>query len=55
MLSVPLSQAHLFVISAITAARKLFLHVQERALRCRDVVRFLPRLLDCLTGLLHVL
>jgi DDE superfamily endonuclease len=55
VLRVPLTRDHLSVISAITPAGQLFLHVRERALRGPDVVRFLRHLLDCLPGKLLVL
>jgi hypothetical protein len=55
VLRVPLTRDHLSVISAITPAGKLYLHVRERSLRGPDVVRFLRHLLDWLPGKLLVI
>ena len=55
VLRVPLTRDHLSVISAITPADRLFLHVREHALRGPDVVRFLRHLLDCVPGKLLVI
>jgi transposase len=54
VLRVPLTRDHLSVISAITSAGKLYLHVRERALRGADVVRFLRHLLAGIPGALLV-
>jgi transposase len=50
VLRVPLTRDHLSVISAITLDERLFLRVQERALRGPDVVRFLRHLLCQVPG-----
>ena len=55
VLRVPLTRDHLSVISAITPAGQLYLHVRERALRGPDVGRFLRHLLECLPGKLLVI
>jgi len=55
VLRVPLTRDHLSVISAITPDERLFLQVQERAVRGPDVVRFLRHLLRHLPGRLLVI
>jgi transposase len=55
VLRVPLTHDHLSAISAITVTGKLFLHVQARAFRGPDVVRFLRHLLAHLPGKLLVI
>jgi transposase len=55
LLRVPLTRDHLSVISAVTPDQRLFLRVQERAVRGPDVVRFLQHLLRHLPGRLLVL
>jgi transposase len=52
---VPLTNDHLSAISAITPDGRLFLLVQERAIRGPDVVRFLAHLLRHLAGKLLVI
>lgn len=52
---VPLTNDHLSAISAITPDGRLFLAVQERAIRGPDVVRFLKHLLRHLPGTLLVI
>ena len=55
VLRVPLTRDHLSVISAVTWDERLYLRVQERALRGPDVVRFLQHLLRHLPGELLVI
>jgi transposase len=55
VLRVPLSRDHLSAISAVTPDARLFLQVQERAVRGPGVVRFLRHLLRHLPGRLLVL
>ena len=55
VLRVPLTRDHLSVISAITLDERLYLCVQERALRGPDVVRFLRHLLRHVPGRLLVI
>jgi transposase len=55
ILRLPHTKDHLSAISAITPEGKLYLHVQERAYRSEDVVRFLEHLLGQISGKLLVI
>jgi transposase len=55
VLRVPLTNDHLSAISALTVDERLFLSVQERAIRGPDVVRFLRHLLRQVPGKLLVI
>jgi transposase len=55
VLRVPLTRDHLSAISALTPDNRLFLLVQDRAIRGPDVVRFLRHLLRHLPGRLLVI
>jgi transposase len=55
VLRVPLTRDHLSAVSAVTPDGRLYLSVQERALRGPDVVRFLRHLLSHLPGRLLVI
>lgn len=50
VLRVPLTHAHLSVISGITATGRLLVRMQERAFKGPDIVRFLKHLLAQLGG-----
>jgi transposase len=54
-LRVPLTRDHLSAISAITPVGQILMQIKERALRDRDVVRFLQHLLRHIPGKLLVI
>lgn len=55
LLRVPLTRDHLSAISGITPDGRLFLHVQDEALRSPEVVRFLQQVLRQISGPLLVI
>jgi transposase len=55
VLHVPLTRAHVSAISALTADTRVLMHVQDRALRGPQVVRFLQHLLRHIPGKLLVI
>jgi transposase len=55
VLRLPLSRDHLAVISGITPAGRLLMHVQEHPYKSPDIVRFLQHLLRHIPGKLLVL
>lgn len=54
LLRVPLSWDHLSVIGAITPEGKLYVHIQDKALKGETIVPFLKHLLRHITGKLLI-